>query len=317
MHNLWGIYKAFWESFFFGKKRMHKRRTNKISILIVPEDNTEPYSFRVSTKWIKGLYLIGVLLIFHIILGAIFYWKYFKEYSYNKQLIMTNAELKKDNKRILNLAEQFYALEEQYKKVRNLLGIENDIAPKIGGRVKTNESTLQFDKIMSFHNLGRDSKLNGYETGRRVFLSPKKSNIHNYNKNIPTLLPVEGFLTSDFIKEGWFLPKTHAGIDIAAKKGSVIRAAGAGVIIFANWTFDLGNLIIIDHGGGILSYYGHTQRILKGEKSYVRKGEPIALLGSSGRSSGPHLHFEIWKDGSPVDPKEYILAFNENISNNH
>jgi murein DD-endopeptidase MepM/ murein hydrolase activator NlpD len=140
-------------------------------------------------------------------------------------------------------------------------------------------------------------------------LTTRKRKVDRFPENLPTLLPVEGFLTSDFKKESWFIPKTHTGIDIAAKKGSVVRAAGAGVIIFANWTFDLGNLIIVDHGDGVFSYYGHNQRILKGEKSYVKKGEAIALLGSSGRSSGPHLHFEIWKDGVPVDPKEFILAF--------
>ena len=124
---------------------------------------------------------------------------------------------------------------------------------------------------------------------------------------------MRGFLTKDFQEEGWFAPKTHSGIDIVAKKGSVIRSAGTGVIVFANWTYDYGNLIIINHDGGLISYYGHNQRILKPENGFVRKGEPIALLGNSGKSSGPHLHFEIQKDGVPVDPKKYILAFNENI----
>jgi murein DD-endopeptidase MepM/ murein hydrolase activator NlpD len=121
----------------------------------------------------------------------------------------------------------------------------------------------------------------------------------------------------DFEQSGWFASKNHPGIDIVAKKGTVIRAAGAGVIIFANWTFDLGNLIIIDHGGGVVSYYGHTQRMLQSEKAYVKKGDPIALLGSSGKSSGPHLHFEIRRDGVPIDPKSYVLGFEETIRTNN
>jgi len=87
--------------------------------------------------------------------------------------------------------------------------------------------------------------------------------------------------------------------------------------MFANWTYDYGYLIILDHGGGLLSYYGHNQRLLKSERSYVGRGEPIAMLGNSGKSSGPHLHFEIRKDGRPVDPKDYLLAFSDIIATSH
>ena len=88
----------------------------------------------------------------------------------------------------------------------------------------------------------------------------------------------------------------------------MIKAAGSGTIVFANWTPDLGNLIIVYHGSDIFTYYAHNMRLLKLE-GMVKKGEPIALLGSSGEtSSGPHLHFEIWRDSKPVDPKEYIFS---------
>ncbi|MFQ5822703.1 MAG: M23 family metallopeptidase [bacterium] len=289
---------------------MKKRRSSKISILVVPEDNTEPYSFRLNTRLVKFLYFVGGLLILHIILGAIFYFKYANLNTFNQQLLENNAQLLQDNKRVIALADQLYNLEKEYKKVRNLLGINDDFKPTTGGRIKSNQSTLPLDNIIPPLSTEAESRLNLFESKARYLLSPHKSKLHYYAENIPTLLPVEGFLTSDFNKEGWFFPKTHTGIDIAAKKGTVIRAAGSGVVIFANWTCDLGNLMIIDHGGGILSYYGHNQRLLKSEKNYVKKGESIALLGTSGRSSGPHLHFEIWKDGAPVDPKEFILAFN-------
>lgn len=101
----------------------------------------------------------------------------------------------------------------------------------------------------------------------------------------------------------------HMGVDIAAPRGSFVRAAGDGTVIFSGWTEDLGNLIILYHGNGFFTYYGHNQRLLKLRNSYVRKADVIAMVGSSGASSAPHLHFEIWKDGLPLDPKEYILAF--------
>jgi len=296
-------------------KLMQRNRSQKVSILIVPEDDAEPYSFRISTNMVKLLYVVGAVLIVHILVGAIFYWKYASLYSFNTKILAYNSQLQKDNKRVIALADQFYALENEYKKVKGLLGVDLESSQQmagVGGRQNFDSSQL-FDNIVPAVQINRKSSLDFEKSNKQFFLSPKKSKIHSFAENIPTLLPVKGFLTFDFQKEGWFQPKTHSGIDIVAKKGTLIRAAGAGVVIFAGWTYDLGNLIIIEHGGGILSYYGHNQRLLKSEKIYVKKGEPIALLGTSGKSSGPHLHFEIWRDGVPVDPREFILAFNETI----
>jgi murein DD-endopeptidase MepM/ murein hydrolase activator NlpD len=132
-----------------------------------------------------------------------------------------------------------------------------------------------------------------------------------YAASLPTLLPVEGFLTTEFSASKWTPPffRSHPGIDIAAKSGSVVLAAGDGQVVFANWTHDLGNLVIIHHGDDVFSYYGHNERLLAHDKMFVKKSEPIALLGNSGKSSGPHLHFEIWKDGVAIDPRQILLAF--------
>ncbi len=295
---------------------MPKRRSNKITVLIVPEDNVEPYSFRIDTRLLKFLYVIGGLLVVHIFVGVVYYWKFAKVNTFNQQLIKRNTQLQEDNKRVIALAEQFYALEKEYNKVRHLLGVEGEFKPETGGRLESTQPTFGVVNVESALPESQPNVGLG-QTKRRYLLLPREREPKPYAENLPTLLPVEGFLTSEFNKESWFAPSKHAGIDIAAKKGSVIRAAGSGVVIFANWTFDLGNLIIIDHGGGILSYYGHNQRLLKNEKDYVKKGEPIALLGSSGRSSGPHLHFEIWKDGAPVDPMEMILALDDKDNRNH
>jgi murein DD-endopeptidase MepM/ murein hydrolase activator NlpD len=91
-------------------------------------------------------------------------------------------------------------------------------------------------------------------------------------------------------------------------EGTPIRAAGSGIVLLANWTDDFGNAIIIAHGYGFFSYYAHAMRLLVTQGSVVRKGDIIALLGSSGISSAPHLHFEIWKNGEPLDPERFIFS---------
>lgn len=291
---------------------MRNSRSNKISILIVPEGNTEPYSFRLRTGVVKALYGLGFVLLVHIVVGAYFYMQYFELNEAHRGLIVKNTQLREDNKRVIALADQFYALERDYEKVRLLLGVEQGEGIDSGLNDSSFGSNSLFDDITPAVHTEPQSRLGVIERRGLAQFSPKKSKLHDYARSAPTLLPVRGILTQDFQGDGWFGPHRHNGIDVVAKKGTIIRAAGAGMIIFASWTYDLGNLVIVDHGDGLFSYYGHNQRILKPEKGFVEKGEPISLLGNSGKSSGPHLHFEIWKNGEPVDPKDYILAFNRN-----
>ncbi len=288
---------------------MQSRRSKRISILIVPEDNAEPYSFRIKTRTARLLYVLGALLLVHMVMGGVFYWKYADLSRVNQNLVDFNAQLQRDNKRVVDLADKLYALEMEYKRVSKALGVDPDSSVLVRNRLEAKSEMRFRDQVRPAVFEPAANGTDKVSLSRRRLLIPKQTAVHEYAPNIPTLLPVIGYLTLDFQSGGWLDSKTHTGIDIVARKGTVVRAAGGGVVIFSNWTLDLGYLIIIDHGNGLLSYYAHNQRLLKPEKSRVKKGEPIALLGTSGRSSGPHLHFEIWKDGRPVDPKEYILAF--------
>lgn len=98
----------------------------------------------------------------------------------------------------------------------------------------------------------------------------------------------------------------HAGLDFAASYGSTIRAADAGIVIFAGWYGGYGRAVIINHGGGLTTLYGHTSEIFVSEGQRVDRGQAIAAVGSTGFSTGPHLHFEVRRDGSPVNPADYL-----------
>lgn len=102
--------------------------------------------------------------------------------------------------------------------------------------------------------------------------------------------------------------KLHSGVDMAAKQGTPIYAAEAGVVIVAQWWSGYGNTVIIDHGGGVWTLYGHIQNkgILVKKGDTVKRGQKIALVGSTGNSTGPHLHFEVRVDSKPVDPDPYL-----------
>lgn len=98
----------------------------------------------------------------------------------------------------------------------------------------------------------------------------------------------------------------HAGLDFAASYGSTIRAADSGTVIFAGWYGGYGRAVIIDHGKGITTLYGHTSQLYVSEGQAVQRGQAIAAVGSTGLSTGPHLHFEVRRNGSPVNPANYL-----------
>jgi murein DD-endopeptidase MepM/ murein hydrolase activator NlpD len=117
--------------------------------------------------------------------------------------------------------------------------------------------------------------------------------------------PVSGTITSPF---GWRpnpfggSPDFHPGLDIAAPMGTTVTAAAAGTIILAQWYGGYGNFILIDHGGGVATGYGHLSAIYVSVGQQIQRGQAIGAVGSTGHSTGPHLHFEVRIAGKPVDP---------------
>lgn len=112
-----------------------------------------------------------------------------------------------------------------------------------------------------------------------------------------------GFRQSPFTGQREF----HQGFDISAREGTPILATADGVVIFSGRKGLLGNTLIIDHGHGMVTRYGHCQKFLKKRGEKVKRWEPIALVGNTGRSTGPHVHYEVRLNGIPVNPTKYIL----------
>ncbi len=121
--------------------------------------------------------------------------------------------------------------------------------------------------------------------------------------------PVTGTITSPF----GYRPNPfgggmefHQGLDIAAPTGTTVTAAAGGTIISAGWYGGYGNYILIDHGGGMATGYGHLSQIFVSAGQQVQKGQAIGAVGSTGMSTGPHLHFEVRINGKPTDPAAYL-----------
>jgi murein DD-endopeptidase MepM/ murein hydrolase activator NlpD len=98
----------------------------------------------------------------------------------------------------------------------------------------------------------------------------------------------------------------HDGIDLSAPAGTPVKTAAPGRVIYAGEQRGYGQIVIVEHGGGLVTIYAHNQDLRVKSAQLVRPGQVIATVGESGRTSGPHLHFEVRKDGTPVDPLEYL-----------
>jgi murein DD-endopeptidase MepM/ murein hydrolase activator NlpD len=117
------------------------------------------------------------------------------------------------------------------------------------------------------------------------------------------LWPARGQLTSRF---GWRRWRHHDGIDIAAPYGSPIYAARPGRVVFAGWYYAYGRAVIVDHGNGVQTLYGHASKLLVRTGETVSQGQLIARVGASGRATGPHVHFEVRVNGRAVNPMKYM-----------
>ena len=122
----------------------------------------------------------------------------------------------------------------------------------------------------------------------------------------PTGWPTDGFISSGYGLR-WNGAEFHQGIDIAAEMGTPIVATADGVVTIAGWNAGgYGNMVDVDHGGGIVTRYGHASAVAVTVGQQVRRGEVIAYVGSTGRSTGPHVHYEVRVDGQPVNPAGYL-----------
>jgi len=126
----------------------------------------------------------------------------------------------------------------------------------------------------------------------------------------PSIKPVSGIITSSFgYRKSPFTGRRtfHSGLDISNRRGTKIVSTAVGKVVFAGRKTGYGNVVIIDHGYGKATKYAHLRDILVHKNQQIKRGEVIATLGNTGRSTGPHLHYEVLVNGTPVNPSKYIL----------
>jgi murein DD-endopeptidase MepM/ murein hydrolase activator NlpD len=259
------------------------------SVTIVVHKDGDPRSrqYRVPllafeiAKWAAGLVAVLVVLFFAFA-GPIT-----RAAVQKPGLEREIGRLRRENSRVQQLAAALNRADQNYQKLRQLLGAR--AAPEGGAGAA--------------EDLMRAVPVNA--------LAPTDTLRLEDGASVPRHWPLQG---GGFITRGQVRPgdpaETHPGVDIAAPLGTPVRAAGGGTVAAVGTDSDYGLFVLLRHPDGYESMYGHASRLLVSEGEVVAAGEVIALSGNSGRSTAPHLHFEIRRDGKTLDPLTLIKEGN-------
>ncbi|MCD2258254.1 M23 family metallopeptidase [Psychroserpens luteolus] len=276
----------------FSKKLLHKYR-----LVVLNEDTFEErFAIKLTRLNVFVILSLGTIL---LIAGTIFLIAFtsLKEYipGYSSTALKKQATVlnyKTDSlQQVIDLNEQYYT---SIKKVltgdvstvefnRDSIVDASTIDPNDLDLVPTKEDSILRDLV------DKEDKYNVFE-----------SNISS--SNFVLFPPVNGT-----ISEGYNLREKHFAVDVVVAKDTPVKATADGTVIFAEWTAETGYVVIIEHSYELISVYKHNASITKQQGDLVKSGEVIAMAGNTGElTTGPHLHFELWQKGYPVNPTQFI-----------
>jgi murein DD-endopeptidase MepM/ murein hydrolase activator NlpD len=266
-----------------------KSGTRGVTIVIHADGDLQSKQYRlpawavVAGKWGAGIIAVTIVGFFAFI-GPIM-----RNNARVPGLEREVSRLRIENSRVQRLATALNRAESNYQELRQMLGVKAPPATR-GGNVNR-----EADLATSMRAGPIRASLPG--TGVRF----------ESGASVPSHWPldVQGFITRGQVRPG-VVDESHPGIDIAVPLGTPVRAAGGGSVSEAGYNADYGLFVLLRHPSGYETMYGHMSRLITAEGDEVQAGEVIGLSGNSGRSTAPHLHFEIRRDAKSIDPLELV-----------
>lgn len=255
--------------------------------------------FCVEKRWLRVFVTVALLLLSGVVYGLYG----LTQHAAHLRIEVENARLRAENERqrqeLNNLSNRVEAVEDTSRKLAEKSGVTHAAStqPGAGGPATPldAESLARLELRMS--HLERD--MQAYEAVLRQ------------RGSTPSVWPVEGKLESGFGGRrnpfGGSSYEFHSGQDIDAPWGAPVVAGASGKIDFVGWQNGYGQLVIIDHGGGLTTRYGHLSHIDVAQGDVVQRAQLIGRIGSTGRSTGPHLHYEVRINDEPVNPLQYLM----------
>lgn len=263
--------------------------------MVLGESDSNHRQFRVSKGLVYSLISVVAAILIIAIVETFAIWHLNSEVAQVEPLRERVKELESAEMKLADLGKELTSLQSFEKQLRSALSAEGSDSLSDGPWTRSG-----MDELDTLMYLSPDEVVpqNG------SFRLPEIASLEA--SDIPTYLPVRGYITRKYSSFGPYRYSSHHGLDIAAREGTPIMAAADGKVLFAGWTYPYGQLLIISHPSGYSTFYGHNQAMLVTAGEEVIQGQPIGLLGNSGRSTAPHLHFEIWDGDRPIDPLTMI-----------
>jgi murein DD-endopeptidase MepM/ murein hydrolase activator NlpD len=262
-----------------------------IDFLVVPQGREPALNFRLASWLVKLIIIAMAVWVILLIVATLFFGRLTSRALTANMLERENERLRDYNAKVVEIEKSFRKNLELVARIADMAGVEIEDVASIPAAMA--------DSLYS--DSSKTATVSGLP-GDQVALSIDKLE----TMRVPQGRPLYGWITRGFNPDTTGAKEKHEGIDIAVKEGTPMVATATGKVTFSGWDKVFGNLLIIDHGNGFQTVYGHNQKNIASKGQKVYKGDVIALSGNTGRSSAPHLHYEVIKDGVPVDPSPYL-----------
>jgi murein DD-endopeptidase MepM/ murein hydrolase activator NlpD len=257
-----------------------KKRERYVSIIVAPHHKGTQKVLEFSYTALRWLGILGAALLLAVILLLINYGHIFWRAGQYELM----------NKRQAEMETQFGRLGEVNAEIARLKAVEKKLNAMLG--VSRQPDSLKMEQITALVPAARETVAAG-QPAAGLPAPPRQT-------NVPAIMPCKGWISAG-------MAPGHTGVDIAARQGDPVWAAADGEVIFAGWDNYFGNKIEIKHSDKLSTVYGHNAKLLVKAGEKVKQGQVIALVGSTGQSSGPHLHYEVRLNGLPADPANYLV----------
>lgn len=260
-----------------------------VTIMLIPHSNSRPLSLKIPSIGIifsVAIWLTGSLYVVSMAVDTFEYHNMKQKLNYySGQFIELNATMNALKK-----------AESEFMRLFSL-GTKEKVLESIPA---TDSGSIDMEAL-------RDQIMNTMERveGIKEYLKGQK----DIYLATPKGWPVEGRITSSYgnrqnpVRGGYDF---HSGVDISAGSGTPVRATADGVVSFSGWSGGSGNLVVIEHGFGYSTFYAHNSLNVVKVGQYIKRGDVVSHAGSTGSSTGPHSHYEIWKDGRHINPKPFL-----------